>query len=189
MRDLVRLLQETTLLSSIERSGFKFLGRGNQSVAEHSFQTAWVAMALAKIVQSPVNLLRLLQICLSHDLLEGRTGDLNYVNKRYLEVDHSKLLEDFKAGGLLHEDVSNLINEYEKNESIEARLAHDADKIELILTLKKEVDLGNPKATDWIERLKTRLITSEAKSLANAITDEHFDSWWQNLQQAETVKK
>ena len=43
-------------------------------------------------------------LCLFHDIPEARTGDLNYVNKKYVKVAERKAVEDLAGanGGAFH---------------------------------------------------------------------------------------
>lgn len=176
---VVDLLNEIGMLAATPRSGFAFLGSGAQSVAEHSYRTAVVGMALADQVGEEVDRERLLNLCLFHDLLEARTGDLNYVNKRYVQKDDSKALAHFKRHSTpLAGRVAAHIEEFEKGESVESRLAHDADQVELLLVLKQLYDTGNPRAEVWFERVEKRLQTDAAKEMAAAIWETPFDDWW-----------
>lgn len=84
-------------LSRTPRSGFAFLGTGKRSVAEHSFGVAFIALFLKDLCSEQVNGERLLELCLVHDLLETRAGDLNHVNKKYVKVDTSRLLQDLPS--------------------------------------------------------------------------------------------
>lgn len=47
----------------------------NQSVAEHSFNVAWIYIWLCKITRRGVSV-QALKACLAHDLEEGFTGDI-----------------------------------------------------------------------------------------------------------------
>lgn len=176
---VVDLLNEIGMLAATPRSGFAFLGSGAQSVAEHSYRTAVVGMALADAVEEEVDRERLLYLCLFHDLLEARTGDINYVNKRYVRKDDSKALADFKRHATpLAATVAKHIEEFEKGESVESRLAHDADQVELLLVLKQLYDTGNPRAEAWFERVEKRLQTDAAKEMAATIWETPSDNWW-----------
>ena len=93
MKEIVNLLFEARILKEIPRSGFQFLGSGRESVAEHSYLTAFIGSVLAYLVPE-VDQLRLLQMCLVHDLAEARTGDLNYVQKGYVTADEAKAVDD-----------------------------------------------------------------------------------------------
>jgi putative hydrolase of HD superfamily len=43
-----------------------------------------------------------------------------------------------------------LIFEFMKGESLEAKLAYDADQLEMIVALKEYKDLGNRYADEWL---------------------------------------
>jgi putative hydrolase of HD superfamily len=178
MEGIVHLLNEIGMLATTPRSGFAFLGTGNQSVAEHSYRTATIGFVLADLAGKKVNRERLLYICLFHDLLEARTGDLNYVNKRYVEKDDRKALNEVRETSSIGRLIAEYVEEYEKGETLEAQLAHDADKIELLLVLKQELDTGNPRAADWFDSVEKRISTEIGKKLAAQIKTTPFDAWW-----------
>lgn len=174
----MHLLNEVGMLSKTPRSGFAFLGTGKQSVAEHSYRMTLVAFTLAKAFDKPVNLERLLLICLFHDLPEARTGDHNYVNKKYVQDNEEKILKEITKESPLGSEIVDHIEEYNKKETLEAKLAKDADQLELLLCLKEEHDVGNPRAMEWFENGVKRLITEEAKKLASTIRETPSDEWW-----------
>lgn len=178
MKKVVNFLNEIGMLARIPRSGFAFLGTGQQSVAEHSFRVTLTAYALAKLCDEPVDHYKLLMLCLLHDLPESRIGDLNYVQKRYIQPDLEKALGDIQKASPFGDEVVKWIEEYEKGESLEAKLAHDADQLELLLMLKHAQELGNPRALDWFQNAYKRLYTSLAKEIANEILETDSDAWW-----------
>lgn len=178
MKDLVHLLNEIGMLARTPRSGFAFLGTGQQSVAEHSHRVTLIAYALAEETNEPVDLAKLLLMCLLHDLPEARTGDLNYVNKRYVKANESKVIAEMKSKRSIGADIAAYIDEFIENKSLEAQLAHDADQIELLLVLKELYDVGNPRALDWFAKVEERVQTNTGKKLAKTIFTTPSDAWW-----------
>lgn len=178
MKALVNFLQEAEMLSHIPRSGFAFLGSGKQSVAEHSFTMTLVAHVLARLSTEPVNHSRLMLLCLFHDFPEARIGDLNYMQKRYVQANLEQALADIKDASPLGIEIVEIINEYEEGKTLEAQLAKDADQLELLLVLKKEQELGNPRAALWFENACKRLKTATAQKLATTILHTSTDEWW-----------
>ena len=79
-------LFEVGMLKRTPRSGFQFLGTGAETVAEHSLRVAVIGYVLAKM-SGKFAPEKIVLMCLFHDLVEARTGDLNYVNKRYVKAD------------------------------------------------------------------------------------------------------
>jgi putative hydrolases of HD superfamily len=175
---IVNLLNEIGMLAHIPRSGFAFLGSGRQSVAEHSYRMTLVAYALACLIDEPVNMYKLIMMCLFHDLPEARIGDLNYVQKKYVAPKLDKALDDIASGSFLGPEIVAWIQEYEQGTSLEAQLAHDADQLELILVLKREQELGNPQASAWIENTLKRLKTEAGKKIGETICLTPSDNWW-----------
>ena len=149
MKEMAEFLFTAAMLRRTPRSGLQFLGSGRESVAEHVFQTMIAGYALAKMELEngvEVNEKRLLQLCLLHDLLEARTGDHNYVNKKYVEVDEARALDDMCRPLFFGDEMTALVKEFEEKESFEAQLAADADQLALIVLVKEQQDLGNPYA-------------------------------------------
>lgn len=178
MSQWAKYLHEVGMLNDTPRSGFAFLGAGEQSVAEHTFRMMHVAFLLARRSETPVDELRLLRLVLFHDLPEARTADHNYVNRRYVTEDLERLLADGAREWACGEEIVAAIREFEKGETPEARLAKDADQLELLLMLKKLGDLGNPHVGDWIVPLLARLQTEAGKQLAHEILATRWDEWW-----------
>ena len=56
---------------------------------------------------------------------EARTGDLNYVNKKYVRADETKAVEDLARTLPFGDDYRALHNEFAEKRTREALLAHD----------------------------------------------------------------
>lgn len=176
---LVDFFYEAGMLRHTPRSGYQFLGSGRESVAEHSHRTAVIGYALARLAGADPA--RTVLICLFHDLGEARTGDHNYVNKRYSQVFERQAIEDALCGT----PFAELLELYDAHSQgaapdapLEARLAHDADQLDLLLNLKRELDIGNAQASRWMESVAQRLVTPLAQELAEEIRTRPHDQWW-----------
>lgn len=180
--NLVHLFNEIGMLAHTPRSGFAFLGSGQQSVAEHSHRMTLIAYVLADECKQPIDLAKLLVMCLCHDLPEARTGDLNYVNKKYVRADESKVIEELKSKHPIGRQIGTYLNEYIECKTLEAHLAHDADQLELLLMLKEANDLGNPRAMEWFDGCVKRLYTETAKAFAETIRTTRSDAWLAQIQ-------
>ena len=177
MKKIANLLFEAKMLKEIPRSGFHFLGSGKESIAEHIFSTTFIAYVLAQL-QPEVDALKLISMCLVHDLAEARTGDLNSVHKVYVTADEAKALEDATRELPFGSAITDLIQEFNQNNSLEAHLAHDADQIALILELKYLSDIGYRPPDTWLPHVLGRIQTRIAQNVARAIMDTHRDDWW-----------
>ena len=180
MKKIANLLFEAKILKEIPRSGYHYLGAGKESVAEHSFCTTFIAYVMSQLLPE-VDPLKLTHMCLLHDFAEARIGDLNTVHKKYVSADESKALEDATAGLVFGEKMTALIKEFGDGETVEAKLARDADHLALILELKELIDIGYEPPKTWIENVIGRLQTETGQQIASAIMQTGRDEWWLDL--------
>ncbi len=177
MDNIANFLFEVGMLNKTPRTGYQFLGSGKESVAEHILRALFVGYTLCKM-DSSLDEKRVLKMCLFHDLPEARTGDMNYVNKKYVDVNEEKAVRESTEGIFFGGDIKAAIDEFNKKETKEALIALDADQLALILQLKEYEDLGNKYAKEWISYALQRLNTKDAKELAEKIIKTDFSSWW-----------
>ncbi|MFZ2447811.1 MAG: HD domain-containing protein [Syntrophobacteraceae bacterium] len=176
-RKIVNFFFELGMLKRTPRSGFQFLGSGRESVADHSFRVAMIGFTLARLSKD-VDPFKVVCLCLFHDLPEARTGDLNYVNKRYVTVDEGGAVDDLARSLPFGDELKAFLREYRDEVTEESRLVHDADQLDLILELKEQNDLGNTYAAKWIHFARQRLTTPIGKSVAEEILLTDSTDWW-----------
>lgn len=179
MKNIAKLLFEAHVLKEIPRSGYHFLGIGKESVAEHCFSATFIAYVMAKL-ESGVDALKLISMCLVHDLSEARIGDLNSVQKQYVSADESSAVEDTIAHLPFGSSLAELIHEFNEGRTDEAKLAYDADQLALILDLKSLADIGYHPPNDWLPHVLKRLRTRTGKNIAQSIMETKRDAWWLN---------
>ena len=177
MKRIANFLFEAGMLKRTPRTGFQFLGSGAESVAEHIFRTVYIGYTLGHLTKK-ADTDKIIKMCLFHDLPEARTGDLNYVNKKYVEADEAKAVNDLAETLPFGAEIKRLILEYSDGERLEAKLAHDADQLEMILALKEYKDLGNKYADEWLEFAVKRLKTNIARKLSKTILKTDSSLWW-----------
>ena len=177
MKDLINFLFEVGMLKKTPRTGYQFLGSGKESVAEHSFRMALIGYLLS--LQEPkADAMKTTLMCLFHDLHEARTGDHNYVNKRYVQIDEDKAVQDLAKGLPIRDEIVSLTREFNEGKSLEACISRDADQLDLILSLKEEQDLGNAYAREWLHYAVKRLQTESARKMAQEILQTDSTEWW-----------
>jgi putative hydrolase of HD superfamily len=179
MKAIANLMFEARSLRSLPRSGYQFLGTGRESVAEHTFSITFIAYVFSHLVPEADGH-KIMAMCLVHDLPEARIGDLNYVQKLYVEANETAAIEDLTAGLPFGAEIKALIDEFNQGESIEARLARDADQISFILELKDLSDMGYVPPGTWIPSIRRRLQTEIGRQLAEAILSTERDAWWRH---------
>jgi len=141
---LLDLLLETATLKRMPRTGWSMRGVPHvESVAEHSFGAALVALALAEAAAvegqaGPFDMEQVLIMALLHDLAEVRLTDLPAsavqlippeVKSRAEAAAISDLLAPLPAAGRL----ADLWQAFEDASSPEGRLVRDADKLEMMV--------------------------------------------------------
>ena len=177
MRDIADFLFEVGMLKKTPRSGFQFLGSGCESVAEHVLQTLIIGYVLCKL-DPTADELKVLRLCLVHDLPEARTGDMNYMNKKYVQVDEKKAIRELAEPLFFGGEIEASLEEFNGRETRESQIARDADQLSLILQLKECGDLGNKYSQEWIHFAVRRLATENARQLAGSIIETDSSNWW-----------
>jgi len=177
MKDIVNFLFEVGMLQKTPRTGFQFLGSGCESVAEHVLRTIFIGYTLCKL-EEDIDESRVVKMCLFHDLPEARTGDMNYVNKKYVAVDEEKAVRELTETLFFGEDIKSCIDEFNERKTKESLIARDADQLALILQLKEYGDLGNKYSKEWIAFAIQRLRTENARETARRIIETDSSDWW-----------
>ena len=167
------------MLKKMGRTGYPFLGSGGESVADHCFRASLIGYCLA-FMDGDCDAPRVALMLIAHDLAEARTGDLNYMQKRYNKTDEEKAVRHMSRDlpPELAENLKGLIDEFNACETKEAKLAKDADQLDLIVELKEQQDLGNQYAKHWVHYALKRLHTESARRMAQDILTTDWTDWW-----------
>ncbi len=173
---VVDLINEVGMLRHTPRTGYQFLGTGKENVAEHSHRVSVIGYALAKMAGADVA--KTVFMCLFHDLAEARTGDFNYVNKMYNTTNARLAMQHATEGTGLQEDILSFWDELDANTTLEAKLAHDADQLDLLFNLKHESEKGNAFALQWMESTIKRIHTVEGKEICATVLATPTHHWW-----------
>lgn len=133
--DLLDFFHNIGKLKSIKRTGWLMHTIENpESVADHSYRTAVMAMVLGDHLK--LNLLKLLKMSLIHDIAEITIGDITprsgITRGEKIEKEKNALKQLIKNLSNA-EDYLSLWIEYEKQASPEAMLLKNIDKLEMLL--------------------------------------------------------
>lgn len=136
--DLLKFAKTVGKLKRLKRTGWV---KNNipdcESVAEHSFMVALLAMALAP--QFKLNHLKVLKMALIHDLAEAETGDtITHIGNQVVSDPNLKAQEEKKMISIIlshleEKDYLELFEEYEENKTPEAQFVKQIDKLEMAL--------------------------------------------------------
>jgi putative hydrolase of HD superfamily len=151
----IEFLAELMRLKALPRTGWLLRAvRDVESIADHTFGVAWIAMLLADRARAQgheVNVETVLRMALLHDLSEARTGDLPSTIKPYFpgatlqQADEQAARDILQPLGELGATYLALRQEYEQRASLEARIVKAADKLDLLLQAR-EYEKGGAKS-------------------------------------------
>lgn len=166
-------------LKNIPRTGWLRLGIPlPESVAEHSFRVTMAGITLAALASADVG--RTAALCVYHDGHEVRIGDVDAVGRAYVTTAVPEAVTAHQTSAMppgVSKIITELTAEYEANETLEARLAHDADKLETLLQAREYEAQGYDTAA-WRESSVASLRTAEGQELGRAINSTSPAHWY-----------
>ena len=152
-------------LKRVNRAGWLLLGITQpESVAEHSFRVGITGIVLAAMEGADVG--RIAALCIMHDSHETRIGDVPSVGRAYITSAAPEAVSAHQTAAM-PSDVAKVLQdlkaEYEAGETVEARVARDADKLETLLQAMEYQAQGHDTAP-WQETSIDALRTDSAQA-------------------------
>lgn len=148
MSPILALIHQIGTLKQLKRSGWQLHGcPESESVADHSFRVASMALLLAP--KAELNVEKCLALALVHDLAESVVGDItphDGVSKEEQRARERAALTEMLPAE--HPDLLLLWEEFEAGESLEAQFVYQLDKLEAVIQASEymerypEVDLS-----------------------------------------------
>lgn len=143
-----------------------------ESVADHSFRVALIAMVLAEAQR--LDTLKVVRMALLHDLAEAEVGDLT-PTQRGSDENELKRKEDEAMERLLDnlpEDIRGAYwstwRDFIEVKTPEARLVRDSDKLEMVIQALEYQKAGVNHAK-LMRFLRAEVIGDEARSIRDAV--------------------
>lgn len=138
---MLSTLIELQRLKRLDRTGWTLRGlpNGTESVAAHSFGVSVTAMLLADKFSAhgiTVNVEKVLRIALLHDWAEVRVGDMPRTATMYFGSEARKQAETAAFADVVNDldgPHVSLYDDYERRESLEAKLVKAADVLDLLV--------------------------------------------------------
>ena len=190
--ELIDFLKEVNKLKTVKRTGWIVEGIDDvESVAEHSFGTAFLALVLGP-ERSDIDVNKALKMALIHDIVESQTGDIlvDWTIKRHLskgkkipEGNHGiseeekHQIEENAMRSLMGrlengKHIFDLWKEYEDGKTAEAVFVKGLDKIEMHLQAL------------WYEKEKGADLSRWFTSPKNQPPDPHLKGLYEKILEA-----
>ncbi len=195
IKKLVSFFFEVGNLRKIPRSHQQALLTQDLSdnIATHSFRVAIIGYFLAQYLEADSD--KVIKMCLFHDLEETRTGDQNWIHKSYIKSFEGEVRKDQIKNLENVEEFKKISEEYDDRESLESKIAKDADYLDELFLLKEFAWQGNKEAELWLKRgakeenkHKKRLYTKLAKKIAQEVRKHRPSTWWDDAWSADRRK-
>lgn len=153
----------------------------SDNIASHSYRVAVIGYFLAHLEK--VSPYKVMAMCLFHDIPEARSGDQNWVHKKYVKVFEDEIITDQVHNLPVRKKILKLTSEYSTRETKESKVAKDADLLDQILLQKEYVMMGNIEAMGWVKGLAQykMLSTKSAIKLADEIQLASPSDWWHQI--------
>lgn len=169
---LLALLMSANQLKQVPRTGWVMRGVPDaESVADHTFSVAFIALILAQLVDRPVDLTKLLTIALLHDLPEAVLSDIPSPALQYLSASAKSNAERELLGEMLEGTAQSgrwqqWWAEYEEQRGLEAQLVRDADRLDMLVQASVYAQTtGNRRLSEFWKEVGTTPLHSRAARL------------------------
>ena len=168
--NIMFLAQELGRLKRVPRTGWALRGiPGPESVADHTYRTALLAMVLGDRLGLDTN--RMVRMALLHELSECRTGD---IPSGAIPTEQKTALERDLARDLLtaagdEGPYWELIEDFLEGNTREARLVRDLDRFEMLLQALEYQDAGFPVFEEFYTNTIESIREPEVRALAEAL--------------------
>lgn len=187
----VRYLYEIGQLKLSKRTGWWQAGVPEpESIAEHSFRTAIIGYVLAVLEGADPE--RTAVLCLFHDVAEARIGDIPNVASAYVSHQPEEQVAADQVAGMpadLRESILDVVRRFEAQDSPEALLAKDADRLECLIQAREYEHQGFRNTGPWMQSSLAKLRSAAARQLAEQALTMTPDEWWKTFRRVEPPRE
>jgi putative hydrolase of HD superfamily len=128
-----------------------------------------------------VNMEKVMKMVMMHDISESRAGDVDYLARQYVQRNEELGIKDMLAGTAIEKEYLDLWQEYEDRKTLEAKIAKDADNLDVDFELAEQLSTGRVIHKQWVENRtfvsKNRLFTDTAKAMFKQIQAADPHRW------------
>ncbi len=180
----IDFLYEIGSLRNVPRGWRQHLGFDVASDLEHTIRLIWLALMISRMERTGDEN-KIIKMALVHDIAETRVSDHSYVQKVYVTSDEHRAADDMFRDTTVG-DFRQILEEYEKRESIEAKIVKDADNLDVDLELKEIEEMGSKLPGKWHQNNRKfvrdeKLYTESAKKLWDEIQTSDPSNWHRKM--------
>jgi len=153
----------------------------SDNISSHSYRVSVIALLLSHL--EGVDPYKTLAMALLHDLPETRSGDQNWIHKRYVKVFEEEIIKDQFENLPNETEFLEIANEYGERKSKEAIVAKDADILDQLILLCEYRHQGNQEAASWLKnggQQMKMLKTKSAQMIGKEILKTGPSNWVKN---------
>ncbi len=159
----MRILELAGELKQLKRSGWQRNGIPDpESVAEHSYRTALIAMLFAP---GHVDSDKCIRMALVHDLAEAEVGDLTPHDNPEDAPQERDVFREF------HPAVQDLCEEYHAGKTPEAKWVKDADMLEMVMQASEYAEEFDADYEEFWEYADERITTEPGRELFELLSE------------------
>lgn len=175
MKKYFELFKRAGILKRTEREGWKHFGiEEPESVADHSFRAAFMALVFGK--KFDLDGFKLVKLLLVHDLAESEIGDITPNDPITDQEKFTREKEAIEGISRSFDDnikIAELWREFESGDTREAIIARDIDRLEIILqALEYEEEYPEKDLSEFFAEAKSELESKVIRKLLQKILDE-----------------
>lgn len=178
MKNFVELFHQFGKLKNLKRKGWILRKVPSpESVAEHTYRTTLMALVLSENLKLNTN--KCVQMALIHDIAESVVGDItphdNWdINKKY-QLEKNAIIQIFSE--VDGKDILKLWEEYEKNESREAKFVRELDLFEMVMQAQEyEEKYNDIDLSEFWKYVEQRLHTPQLLEMVKLLKQEKENS-------------
>ncbi|KAL1956625.1 hypothetical protein VTO42DRAFT_6972 [Malbranchea cinnamomea] len=177
-------------LKTTKREGWRrFDIRHGESISDHMYRMSMMTMFAPPSLASKLNIPHCTKMALIHDVAESIVGDITPMDREVPKAEKARreaevmeyIAKDLLGGvygGVAGKEIQAIFEEYEANETLEAKFVHDIDKMELLLQAL-EYERSHDGKLDLSEFYGTldRITLPEIRAWGEAVLREREDFW------------
>jgi putative hydrolases of HD superfamily len=161
----IKLILEALSLKNLPRTGWVLRGAPRESVAEHTYGTAVIALMLARMEKlKATDEAALVRIALLHDLHEARIGDLVPSQKKKLQPDEAKVEREMLSGTPFAREIALLSGKGASRRIM--LLANDADRLDMLFRAVENANKGSARMQEFVGSALKQIKSKSGQKLA-----------------------